>query len=59
MVLFNKLVRNDLLILVALIGIFILPGGFWKGILEGATAAMVFISILNHIEWYKKTKRLY
>ena len=59
MILFNKLVRTDILILIALLGMLFLPGGFWKGVLEGAAAAMLFISIWNHVDHYKKTKKLY
>jgi hypothetical protein len=59
MILLNKLVRTDILILLAVLGILLVPGGFWKGALEGAAAAMLFISVLNHVDHYKKTKKLY
>jgi hypothetical protein len=57
--LFNKLVRTDILIVAALVGMLLLPGGFWKGVLEGATAAMLFISVWNHVDHYKETKKIY
>jgi hypothetical protein len=59
MILFNKLVRTDILIVLAVVGMLLLPGGFWKGVLEGATAAMLCISLWNHADYYKKTKKIY
>jgi hypothetical protein len=59
MILLNKLIRVDLLLLAAVAILFVVRAGFWRGVLEGAGAALLFLSVLNHIEHYQRTKKLY
>ena len=60
MILFNKLIRVDLILVVAVIMLFIVGGGgFWRGFLEGMAGALLFLSIINHIQHYQRTKKLY
>ena len=60
MILFNRLIRTDLLIVVALVLLLIVRSGtFWQGVLEGMIVTMLFISIWGHIDHYKRTKKLY
>jgi hypothetical protein len=60
MILFNKLVRIDLILAVVIVLLFIVGGGgFWRGFLEGFGAALLFLSIVNHFEHYQRTKKLY
>jgi len=60
MILFNKLVRMDLIFAVVAVLLFIVrSGGFWRGFLEGLGAAVLFLSIVNHIQHYQQTKKLY
>jgi len=59
MILFNKLVRIDLLLLIAVVLIFVIRDGFWYGFLQGFAVALLFLSIANHIQHYQRTKKLY
>jgi hypothetical protein len=60
MILFNKLIRIDLILLVAVVLLFVVgSGGFWRGFLEGMAGALLFLSIINHIQHYQRTKKLY
>jgi hypothetical protein len=60
MILFNKLIRVDLILAVVVIMLFIVGGGgFWRGFLEGMAIALFFLSITNHIQHYQRTKKLY
>ncbi len=60
MILFNKLVRIDLILLVAVVLLFVVgSGGFWRGFLEGMAGALLFLSIIKHIQHYQRTKKLY
>jgi hypothetical protein len=60
MILFNKLVRMDLLLVIALVLLLIVrTGTFWHGFLQGAIIAMLCLSLWNHIDHYKKTKKIY
>jgi hypothetical protein len=59
MILFNKLVRTDLVLLIAVILLFVVRTGFWVSFLEGFGAAVLFISLANHIQHYQRTKKLY
>jgi hypothetical protein len=60
MILFNKLIRIDLILLVAVIMLFVVGGGsFWRGFFEGMAAALLFLSVMNHIQHYQRTKKLY
>jgi hypothetical protein len=60
MILFNKLIRIDLILLVAVVLLFVVgSGGFWRGFLEGMAATLLFLSVINHIQHYQRTKKLY
>jgi hypothetical protein len=60
MILFNKLVRVDLILAIAVILLLIVrAGSFWQGFLQGAIAVMLIISVVNHIDHYKQTKKIY
>jgi hypothetical protein len=59
MFLFNKLIRVDLMIAIAVILLFFVHGNFWPGFLQGFAVAVFFISIFSHIDHYKKTKKFY
>jgi hypothetical protein len=59
MILFNKLIRVDLVLLVAVVLLLVARARFWHGFLEGASAVLLFLSVLNHIEHYQRTKKLY
>ena len=59
MILFNKLIRVDLVLLVAVLLLLVVQTGFWRGFLEGMGAVCLFLSIINHIEHYQRTKKLY
>jgi len=57
---FNKLVRTDVLLFVAIIALFFFwRFEFWKGALEGFIVASFIISMANHISHYKDTKKFY
>jgi hypothetical protein len=59
MILFNKLVRMDVLLLLAFLLIVILRNGFWQSFFEGVAIISFLFSLFNHIEWYRKTKKIY
>jgi hypothetical protein len=60
MVLFNRVVRTDLILAAVILMIFIVPaGGVAAGILEGAGAMTVLFSLGNHVALYKQTKKFY
>ena len=60
MILFNKLVRNDLILVIVLILLLIVRAdSFWQGFLQGAIVVMLLLSLWNHIDHYKRTKKLY
>ena len=59
MILFNTLVRTDLVLLVIVILLFIVQVDFWKGFLQGAGGVLFLISAGLHIQHYKLTKKLY
>jgi hypothetical protein len=65
MFLFNKLIRTDLILLVAIITLFVVSffvvehASPWKGILAGFIFGTFLFSLSNHVEYYKRTKKLY
>ena len=60
MILFNKLIRIDLVLLVAVVLLFVVgSGGFWRGFFEGMAGVLLFLSVVNHIQHYQRTKKLY
>jgi hypothetical protein len=59
MILFNKLVRTDLLLLLGLLMMLVLKSEFWQAVFSGFTAGLLLISIVNHLRHYKQTKKFY
>jgi hypothetical protein len=59
MILLNKLIRTDVVLVLAVVLLLLVRVGFWRGFLEGAAAVLLFLSIVNHIEHYQRTKKLY
>jgi hypothetical protein len=59
MILFNKLVRADLMLAIAVILSLALGNDTWRGVFKGMAFATIIISISNHIEYYKQTRRFY
>lgn len=59
MFLFNKLIRTDLLLVLAVILLFFVHAPVWRGILQGFVVAAFLMSILNHVAHYKQTKKFY
>lgn len=59
MILYNKLIRIDIFLLMGIILFFILKSDFWHGVISGFTAGCLLISIMNHIRYYKQTKKFY
>jgi hypothetical protein len=59
MKLYNKLLRVDVFLLSGIILFFAVQQEPWHGIFAGFTAGCLLISIMNHIEYYKQTKKLY
>jgi hypothetical protein len=52
--------RTDLFLVIAVLLLLIVrTGSFWHGFLQGAIVAMLCLSIWNHIDHYKQTKKLY
>jgi hypothetical protein len=60
MILFNKLIRTDLALVAGMIVLLFVPGhNVWIGILEGFCGALFVMSIIQHIQHYKLTKKFY
>ena len=59
MILFNKLIRTDLLLAICVVVVFLLHTGVLKYIFEGFVFATLLVSIFDHIEHYKQTRKLY
>jgi hypothetical protein len=60
MFLFNKLIRVDILLAVSFIlSIVFQAGGFWRGFFGGIAAVCFLVSLVNHINYYKQTKKWY
>jgi hypothetical protein len=56
---FNKLVRTDLILVLAALFVLLLHNNTWKSIFAGFFFATLLISIFNHIEYYRKIKKWY
>ena len=56
MILFNKLVRMDLLLLLAVIALFTIGASKWRDALVGFTLALLLISLGSHFKHYKTYK---
>ncbi len=59
MILFNKLVRMDLLLLLAVIALFVIGASKWRDALVGFTLALLLISLASHFKHYKTYKKFY
>lgn len=59
MILFDKLIRIDLLLLIAVVVFFILKTSFWHPVLPEFISGLLFISRADHMGYYKRTKKLY
>ncbi|HEY4967323.1 MAG TPA: hypothetical protein VII28_13050 [Puia sp.] len=59
MILFNKLIRTDLLFMLAIMSLFFIKNGALKDGVLGFAAAVFVISIFNHISHYKSYKKFY
>jgi hypothetical protein len=59
MILFNRLIRTDIFLVISVIVMLFVQSEKWLGILQGFAAALLFISILGHIDHYKQTKKFY
>lgn len=59
MILYNKLIRIDLLLVVVIVALVWVREGFWQGFFQGMGAALLFISVVNHISHFKQTKKFY
>ncbi|HVY74286.1 MAG TPA: hypothetical protein VG890_05615 [Puia sp.] len=59
MKLFNRLIRTDLILLVALLVLLVASNDRLRTLLEGFIVALLFISIADHIQHYRQTKKLY
>ena len=59
MKLYGKLVRVDVFLLAGIPFVFIVESEPWHGIMAGFTAGCLLISIMNHISYYRQTKKLY
>ena len=59
MSLYNKLIRIDLLLVVVIVALVCVRQGFWLGFFQGMGAALLVLSVVNHITHYKLTKKFY
>jgi hypothetical protein len=57
--LFNKLIRVDIFLLIGIVLFFVVQREPWHGIFSGFAAGCLLISIMNHIAYYRQTKKLY
>jgi len=58
-VLYNKLIRTDLILAAAIVLAVALRQGFAGGVFEGMAFATAVISMFNHVDHYRRTKKLY
>ena len=59
MILFNRLVRTDLVLLIAVVSLFFVTSEGWKDVLLGFAAALFIYSIFNHVRHFKLYKKFY
>lgn len=55
----NKLLRIDLVLVIAVVCLMFVKPGRWSEILTGFTGAVFFISIVNHVRHYISYKKFY
>ncbi len=59
MILFNRLVRTDLVLLIAVVSLFFVKSSGWEDALLGFAAALFIYSIFNHVRHFKLYKKFY
>ena len=59
MILFNKLIRTDLMLMLAIVSLFFIPKGRWADVVLGLATALFIISIVNHIIHFRSYKKFY
>ncbi len=59
MILFNKLIRIDLIFALTILSLFFLKSGALRDGILGFSTALFIISIVNHIRHYSTYKKLY
>ena len=56
---FNKLIRIDLIFILAIAGLFIIPGGRIYNVVPGIATMAFIIFILNHFRHFRTYKKFY
>ena len=56
---FNKVLRTDLILLVAVVSLFFVRSQDWIDALLGFAAALFVYSIFNHVRHFKLYKKFY
>jgi hypothetical protein len=59
MILYNKLFRIDMILLIAVICLIFVKPGKWSDALTGLIAAVFVISFANHLRNYLRYKKFY
>lgn len=59
MILFNKLIRADLIFTLAILSLFFISNEALRDGILGFSAALFIISIVNHIGHYRTHKKFY
>jgi hypothetical protein len=57
--LYNKLIRADLILILCLIGLICIHKDPWQGIFAGALSVSFIFSVVGHISFYKTYKKFY
>ena len=59
MILYNKLIRMDLVLLTAVLLLIFIKSGGLKDALIGFVSALVILSVINHVKHYQQYKKFY
>lgn len=59
MILFNKLIRIDLILLVCLFSIFLIRNAKRVDVILGVSAALFVMSVINYVKHFKLYKKFY
>ena len=59
MILFNKLVRTDLVLVAGIVGLILLKAGTLRDVLTGFTVAVFVLSVAFHLQQYKLYRKIY
>jgi hypothetical protein len=57
--LYNKLIRADLVVALCLLGLIFVHKDPWQSIFAGALAVSFIFSVMGHISFYKTYKKFY